>query len=224
VKPRHNGRATRCGHGCATRCALTLAQVATFLDSVESDRLAALYKVAIGLGLRQGELLALRWSDVNLDAGTLKVRNTRNLITGELAEPKTDSSRRTLRLGAELTAALRSHKARQSEERLAAGRKWHDEDYVFTSPTGHALDSANVRHSFQAALARAELPHQRFHDMRHACATLRLEQGEELAIVSKILGHASLSTTADIYGHLTDAMLERAAARTDAIIGRASTA
>ena len=101
------------------RSPLTLVQVGVFLESVESDRLAVLYKTAIGLGLRQGELLALRWSDVNLDAGTLTVRHTRNARTGELAEPKTDRSRRTLRLGVELAAALREHRRRQVEERLA---------------------------------------------------------------------------------------------------------
>jgi site-specific recombinase XerD len=74
-------------------------------------------------------------------------------------------------------------------------------------------------HRFDAALAAAGLPRHRFHDLRHACATLRLEHGEELAVVSRILGHSNLSTTADIYGHLTEAMLDRAADRTDAILG-----
>lgn len=202
------------------RTPLTLDQVATFLDSVAGDRLGALYMTAIGLGLRQGEILGLRWADVNLEAGTLTVRHTRNSRTGALAEPKTERSRRSLRLGAELTTALREHRRRQVEERLAAGRRWHDGDYVFATPLGQSLDAANVTHRFHAALAAAGLPHQRFHDLRHACATLRLEQGEELAVVSRILGHASITTTANVYGHLTDAMLGRAADRTDAILGR----
>jgi integrase len=202
------------------RTPLTLAQVATFLDHVGGDRLEALYMTAIGLGLRSGELLALRWSDVDLEAATLAVRHTRNVMTGELAKPKTERSRRTLRLGSELAGALREHRRRQVEERLAAGPRWHDEDYVFASPYGRSLDANNVRHRFQAALAAAGLPRQRLHDLRHACATLRLEQGEELAVVSRILGHASIATTADVYGHLTDAMLGRAAERTDVILGR----
>ena len=86
--------------------------------------------------------------------------------------------------------------------------------------TGRSLDANNVWHHFQAVLAAAGLPRQRFHDLRHCAATLRLEQGEELAVVSRILGHASLATTADVYGHLTDAMLERAAEQTDVILGR----
>jgi integrase len=204
----------------AERTPLTLVQVATFLEHVRGDRLEALYLTAIGLGLRSGELLALRWSDVDLDAATLAVRHTRNVVTGELAEPKTERSRRTLRLGAELTTALREHRRRQVEERLAAGPRWHDGDYVFASPHGRSLDANNVRHRFQAALAAAGLPRQRFHDLRHYAATLRLEQGEELAVVSRILGHASIATTAAVYGHLTDAMLGRAAERTDVILGR----
>ena len=78
----------------------------------------------------------------------------------------------------------------------------------------------NVTHRFQAALERAGMRRQRFHDLRHASATLRLEQGEELAVVSRILGHASITTTANVYGHLTDAMLDRAAERMDGILSR----
>ena len=151
------------------------------------------------------------------------MRHTRNVRTGELAEPKTERSRRTLRLGVELTSALRDHRRRQLEERLAAGARWQDGDYVFATPLGRSLDANNVRHRFQATLAAAGLPRQRLHDVRHACATLRLEQGEELAVVSRILGHASIATTEDVYGHLTDAMLGRAAELTDVILGRTVT-
>ena len=173
------------------------------VQSTEDDRLHVLYMTAGGLGLRQGELLALRWSDVNLEAGTVTIRHTRNAKTGELA-----------------AAALRDHRRRQLEERLAVGRRWRDGDLVFTSPIGTPLDAANVTHRFQASLAAAGLPRQRFHDLRHACATLRLEQGEELAVVSRILGHASITTTANVYGHLTDSMLGKAAERTDVILRR----
>jgi len=91
--------------------------------------------------------------------------------------------------------------------------RWQDGDFVFTTTTGTPLDSRNVTRALQAALARAGLPRQRFHDLRHACATLMLEDGEELAVISRSLGHANLSTTADVYAHLTPAMLERSAAK-----------
>ena len=96
---------------------------------------------------------------------------------------------------------------------MRADRRWVDEDSMFATPTGQSLDVSNLRRRFNAALRAAGLPHQRFHDLRHECATLRLEQGEELAVVSRMLGHASLSTTANTYMHTTDAMLGRAAER-----------
>ena len=90
----------------------------------------------------------------------------------------------------------------------------------FATPIGTPLDSRNVTHALQVALARAGLPRQRFHDLRHAYATLMLEDGEELAVISRSLGHANLSTTADVYSHLTPTMLERSAARMDTILSR----
>ena len=107
---------------------------------------------------------------------------------------------------------------RQLEERLAVGRRWHDGNYVFTTTIGTPLDEINVTHGFHAALRRADLPRQRFHDLRHACATLLLKHGEELAVVSKLLGHSSVTTTANVYMHLTRDMQRRAADRMDAIL------
>ena len=199
---------------------LTGEQVATFLDSVASERLRALYVAAIGLGLRQGELLGLRWSDVDLEGGMVAVRYQLQMTTRTLAEPKTDRARRTLRLPAEVHEALRDHRRRQLEERIAAGRKWVDEDYVFTTRQGRSLMARNVLRSFHAHLAKVGLPRQRFHDLRHAYATLLLEDGEELAVISRTLGHSQISTTADVYAHLTPATLERTAARMDALLPR----
>jgi integrase len=198
---------------------LSADEARAFLNLVEGDRLGPLFAVAIATGMRQGELLGLRWSDVDLDGGWLVVRRTLRQGTHEVAEPKTERARRTLRLGAETVATLREHRRRQLEERLAAGPRWHDLDYAFASATGTPLDARNVTRTLHAALRRGGLRHQRFHDFRHAYATLMLEAGEELAIVSRTLGHADLSTTADVYAHLTPAMLERSAARMDAILG-----
>jgi integrase len=110
--------------------------VATFLHAIEGDRLRALYVSAIGLGLRQGELLALRWQDVDLESGRLNVRHSLTLDTRQLVEPKTDKSRRSLRLPSIVTEALRDHRRAQVEERLAAAARWKDRDYVFTTRTG----------------------------------------------------------------------------------------
>ena len=158
--------------------------------------------------------------DIDREAGTLTVRHTLERGTRRLADPKTERARRTLRLGAEVRAALKVQESRQRRERLAAGSRWHDGDFVFTTATGAPLDHSNVLHDFQAAVARAGLRRQRFHDLRHACATLLLEQGEELGVVSKILGHSNVATTADVYAHLTPAMAQRAAERLDGILRR----
>ena len=198
---------------------LTAEQVVVLLDSVAEDRFAALYTTAVAMGLRQGELLALRWSDVDLSAGLLSVRHTLDRRTRTRSTPKTEQSRRTLQMPTIVVAALRHHQPRQREERVVAL-----DGYVFATRTGEPLDSRNVTRYFQRALVDAGLPHQRFHDMRHACATLLLERGEDLAVVSKLLGHSNLSTTADVYAHLTRGMQQRAADRMDAILGRASTA
>lgn len=199
----------------------SLAEVGTFLASVRGDRLEPLYVTAIGLGLRQGELLGLRWPDVDLEGGSLTIRQQLSQRTGTLAVPKTERSRRTLRLGSEVTAALREQRRRQLEDRIRAGSSWHDEGFVFATPIGTPLDGANVTHRFQTALERAGLRRWRFHDLRHASATLRLERGEDLATVSRILGHASITTTANVYGHLTDAMLDQDAERMDGILRHA---
>ena len=131
---------------------LSVEQVATLLDAVQDDRLAALYVSAIGLGLRQGELLALRWRDVDLDAGTVKVRHTLTLETRELAEPKTELARRTLRMPASVLEALRDHRRAQVAERLAAGSRWVDLDFVFTTRAGRPLMARNVLRAFQGHL------------------------------------------------------------------------
>jgi integrase len=193
-------------------------QLRSFLLGVAGDRLASLYAAALGTGLRQGELLALRWSDVDLERGELTVRHTLQRGTRQRAEPKTERARRTLRLPSYVVGSLREHRRRQLAERLAAGSRWQDTDLIFTTAIGTALDSRNVLRYLQRHLARLGLPRQRFHDLRHAFATQLIEAGEDLGVVSRILGHADFATTADVYAHLTPGMLTRAAERNDAVL------
>jgi integrase len=190
---------------------LTRDESRALLAGVRGVRLEALYVTALGTGLRQGELLGLRWQDVDLERGDLAVRHTLQRGTRSLAEPKTERSRRTLRLPRQVVAALVEHRSRQAIVPLAG--------LIFTTTRGTALDSRNVTRYLQRHLARLGLPRQRFHDLRHAFATLMVESGEDLGTVSRILGHADFATTADVYAHLTPAMLDRAAERMDAILG-----
>jgi integrase len=117
-------------------------------------------------------------------------------------EPKSDRSRRTVRLPVTVVESLRRHRARQNRERLAAGDAWRNTlDLVFTTPIGTPLDSANVTHTFQRHLAAAGLPRKRFHDLRHTCASLLLASGEQPLVVSRMLGHHLVQFTLDTYGH-----------------------
>lgn len=198
---------------------LTADQVRSFLATTGGDRFGPLYGVAVSTGLRLGELLAIRWSDLDEAAGTLAVRHTLDRETGRLADPKTSRSLRTLRLPRVATAALRTQRPRQAADRLAAGSRWRDNDYVFATHDGGPLDARNVLHRLQADLAAAGLPRVTFHTFgRHGYASLMLEAGEELAVISRNLGHSSLGTTADIYLSILPAVQERAADRMDALL------
>jgi integrase len=200
---------------------LTPTEAGRLLDSVAGqDR--TLYLLTIGLGLRQGEALALRWRDRDLDSATLVVNHTLQRIGGRavLADPKTAKSRRTLAVPAPVLASLREQRTRQLTERLAAGDAWVDGDYVFCSAIGTALDASAVTHRFQRQLAAAGLPRQRFHDLRHGCASYLLAAGVPLKVVQEVLGHSQLSTTADVYAHVAPKLQREAAARLGAILER----
>jgi integrase len=161
--------------------------------------------------LRQGELLALRWRDIDLEAGTLTVRHTLQRFSRELAEPRTDRSRRTLHLPPRVTAALAAHKERQAIVPMPG--------LVFATAAGAPLHSVNVTRSLHRVLLRLGLPQRRFHDLRHTFATLAMEAGEDIATVSRALGHTSVATTADVYMHVTPAMRDGLAARMEAVLG-----
>ena len=169
---------------------LTPEQTRALLSAVDGDRLAALYRVAVTLGLRQGELLGPRWDDVDLDAASLRVRQALQRIDGSLVlkAPKTERSRRTPALPASGVAALRSHRIRQLEERLAAGGRWHDGGLLFASTIGTPLEPRNVLRAFKGHLEAAGLPDQRFHDLRHTSASTLLSHGVSVKAVADWLG------------------------------------
>lgn len=196
---------------------LSVEEARAFLGAVRGHRLEALYSVALAVGLRQGEALGLRWEDVDLKASTLSVRAVLQRSKGAFyfAEPKTSRSRRTVALPTIAVDALRRHRVRQMEERLAAGPLWEDWGLVFTSTSGWPLQGSVVTRSFQETLARAGLRRQRFHDLRHACATLLLVQGVHPRVVMETLGHAHISTTMDTYSHVPMGLQREAAMRMD---------
>lgn len=200
---------------------LTQAQAAAFLVATRAHRMHALYVLAVSTGMRQGELLGLRWDDLHLDAGRLHVRRAlqRRGTTGFVfVEPKTGRSRRTVLLGSMAVAALRDHRRRQLEERLFAGPDWRDGDLVFANRTGGPLDPSWQTATFKAALGTAGLPVVRFHDLRHTAATLLLSRGVHPKVVSEMLGHATITLTLDTYSHLVPVLHAEAATAMDALL------
>lgn len=191
-----------------------------FLDAARAHRLSALFSVALAIGLRQGEALGLQWDAVDLEAGFIHVRKTLQRIRGEfrLEEPKTKRSRRSIALPDVALSALRSHKARQSEERLAAGKLWEDWGLVFSGPTGHPLHGPNVTRALQDLLEKAGLPRLTFHSLRHACATLLLAQGLSARVIMELLGHSNISLTMNTYSHVLGVLQKETAKQMDAVL------
>lgn len=200
---------------------LTPEQARKLIEASADHRHLALYVTALGTGLRQGELLGIRWEDVDLETGRLRVRHTLANVKGELTllEPKTDRSRRTVLLADTVVTALRAHRTRQRMERLVSGSRWVDSGHVFTTMHGTPYHAATITRAFQAALERAGLPRCRFHDLRHAAATFLLAQGMTLEDVKNLLGHSSITLTSNTYGHVLEQRQREVARAMDAVLG-----
>jgi len=182
-------------------------QARTFLKAVRGDRLEALYVLAIHRGLRQGELLGLRWEDVDLEAGTLQVRRTLSLTkSGHVFEPPKNGKGRSVELTQGALDALRGHLAQQLEEIEALGDGYQDQGLMFPGERGQPMRPYTLTGKLERILKRAGLPKIRFHDLRHTCATLLLSKGVHPKFVQELLGHATISITLDRYSHVIPAM------------------
>ena len=187
-------------------------QVRTLLNAASESRFEALYVVAIHTGLRRGELLGLKWTDADLEAGALTVRRSLD-VDGTFKAPKNRSARRTLRLTPRALEALKAHKARQNEERLQAGSRWQDQGLVFPNTLGRPANAGNLyRREFQPLLERAGLADKGFtiHSLRHTFATTLAAKGVNPATAQKMLGHSDIRMTLVVYTHATDGMQDAA--------------
>lgn len=198
----------------------TAEEVRTFLATANDDAYPALWVLALTTGMRRGELLAVRWGDVDLAKAALHVRRTLNAVGGEryFDAPKTAAGRRVVALSPSCVAALRAHRKAQNVARLAAGPAWRDEDLVFTTGMGGPLWPDDISHRFATLIEAAGVPRIRLHDARHTHATLLMERGVHLKVVSERLGHTGIQITADVYSHVSPAMQEHAAAEIDAAL------
>jgi integrase len=201
-------------------------QLHAFLQGTAEDRLSGAWWLLATTGMRRGEVLGLRWSDVDLDAGSLRI--TRTLITTDVQRkgepgmawgtPKTAKGRRSVALDPGTVAALRQHRARQLEERLALGAGYADEDLVVCLVDGRPLHPKTLSYYFERESKRLELPKIRLHDLRHTHATLALKAGVHPRVVQERLGHANVSITLDTYSHVDLDMQAAAALRVAALV------
>lgn len=200
---------------------LTPDEAHRFLEAIRGDRLEALYSVALTMGLRQGEALGLRWRDVDLRVGYLRISKQLQRVHGapQLVEPKTERSRRTLVMPPMISSALEAHRARQDQERGQAGSQWVDHDLVFATPFGKPLDGTAITKEFHRLLDQAGLPQRRFHDLRHSCATLLLVQGVSPRVVMDVLGHSQIGLTMNTYSHVIPDLRRDAAQRMEELLG-----
>lgn len=224
-----------CPRGSAPKLddALDLEQAEKLLKAARDTRFEAVVMLALTVGLRRGEALALRWSDVDLEAGTVTVSATLKRRVGVrkdrtqgpslfLDRPKTDRAARTVAVPAATIGRLREHRRRQLEARLVAGSKWADGDFLFTTPFGRPLDPDNFTTAFQDFTEGAGLGRMRFHALRHSAATLMLGQGVPLEVISATLGHAGYAITADVYAHVGPEVQRRAADAMDDLFAQGS--
>jgi integrase len=208
---------------------LAVEQVQTLLTAVHAHKWEALYVLALATGMRRGELLGLKWQDINFSTKTLQVRRILSRVPTNTpnrehvyveAEPKTQKSRRSVVLAPFAVEALKEHRIRQLETKLKAGQAWQEHDYVFCTSIGTHLNPNHVVVEFKKLLKQAELPNIRFHDLRHSAATLLLSLGVHPKVVQEVLGHTEISMTMDIYSHVLPGMQHEAMGRLDDVLKR----
>ena len=200
---------------------LTLEQVQKLLSTIEGHYMEALFKLALATGLRRGELMGLKWQDINFDTGVLQVRRILSRGPTKMpgkgyveAEPKTQKSRRSIVIAPFALEALQQHRVGQLEAKVIAGSAWQEHDYVFCTSIGtHLNPTRDMLAQLKVLLKKAGLPDIRFHDLRHSAATLLLSVGVHPKVVQEILGHSQISITMDVYSHVLPGMQQDAMSR-----------
>lgn len=197
-------------------------EAAVFLSTAGAHRLGTMFSVGVAVGLRRGELLGLRWEDVDLEAGTLRVQQTVQRLAGYglvFGPPKSNRSGRTIPLPQASLQTLRQHRLGQAAERLATGPGWTDSGLVFTSTVGTVVEPRNLSRLFDQLIVQAGVRRIRFHDLRHTCASLLLAQGVPPRVVMEVLGHSQPAITMDLYSPVMPTALREAAKAMDRALG-----
>jgi integrase len=198
----------------------TSAQARAFLAGVKGDSLEPFWRLALATGMRRGELLGLKWGDIDSPKARVAVRRAIAVIDGVPieSEPKTRRGRRTIPIDETSLAVLKQQRVRDLERALLLGRRLSDEDYVFSTADGGPLNPDAVSKRFRRLARAADLPLIRLHDLRHTHATLALEAGIHPKVVSERLGHGSVAITLDTYSHAVPSLESEAAERIEELL------
>ncbi|CAL9410473.1 Transposase from transposon Tn916 [Streptomyces sp. enrichment culture] len=200
----------------------SLDETLAFLAASRRDPLYAAFVLAITMGLRRGEIVGLRWADVDLERREIRVRKQRQRVGGELYEddPKGRRRRQTLPLPAMCIAPLRWQRMRQAAQREKAGQDWQESGHVFTTRTGRPIEPRNLYRSFTRVAKNADLRVIRLHDARHGCATLLTAAGVAPRVVMEILGHSQIAITMNTYAHVVQDTQREAVSHMDRLLRR----
>ena len=202
--------------------ALSGEQAQQFLAAAKDDPLEALYVLALTTGMREGELLGLKWEDVDFAHKTVQVRRTISRVPREgfkVAEPKTPKSRRSIHLTDLALESLKRHRVRQREARLSVGPLWDEQGWIFCNAVGHPIEVTNMlKRSFRPLLIKAGVPSITFHCLRHSTASLLLSLGIHPKIVQELLGHSQITLTLDTYSHVLPSLQGEALDRLGALL------
>ena len=208
---------------------LTVEQAQILIATARGHKWEALFILALATGMRRGELIALKWQDINFKTGTLQVVRVLTRVPTKMpkrehvymeAEPKTQKSRRNVLIAPFALEALKEHRVRQLEAKLKAGASWQEHDYVFCTLHGTHLGPNHVVEEFKLLLKRAGLPDIRFHDLRHSAASLLLSLEVHPKVVQELLGHTQIGITMDVYSHLLPGMQKDAMSKLDEAMKR----
>ena len=182
-------------------------QLQDLFKAFQGDELLPLVKITALYGLRRSELLGLQWDSIDFERKTMTIRHTVSKVTEVVAKDKTKnaSSRRSFPLTAEAEAIFLRAKELEQQNRAAFGREYQENSYIFKWPDGHPYSPDYISHHFAKVLKKHGLPHIRFHELRHSCASMLLDMGFTLKDVQEWLGHSDIKMTANIYAHLDTA-------------------
>ena len=193
----------------------TEAQLKALFSALKDDPILTMVRITAWYGLRRSELLGLQWDSLDLEAGSMTIRHTVSKVTEVVAKDKTKnaSSRRTFPLTPEAVEIFTKAKEQEERNRAAFGREYQENPYVFKWPDGHPYSPDYISHHFAKVLKRHGLPHIRFHELRHSCASMLINMGFTLKDVQEWLGHSDIKMTANVYSHLDNARKNTIAAK-----------